>query len=108
MPRNRKSDFEFRQEASLSQQLAARDPVFEELSGTDEKTSEAIGVLHALEDNGLIDLKEPGMKLMMDLMNAMRKAHFATSEQTDTITKLGLQMGRMPDVVDIEEEDDVE
>lgn len=104
MVRQRKSDFEFRQEASLSQQLAAREPIYEQLAGTDPKISKKIARLTIFKKKGWIP--EETADLLLELLNEDRKAAFATSEQTDTITKLGLQMGRLPDIVDIDEDEE--
>jgi len=91
MPQSR-SKYEFYKEASLSQQLAHRDPIYKKLAGSDPKTSQSIGFFEVLGEHGIIDLKEPNWKLVLDLLNMRRKAFFATSEKVNEITKMGLQM----------------
>ena len=47
---------------------------------------------------GYINLEEKGMKLVMSLLNIRRQAMFATSEKTNEITKMGMQLPRSDDV----------
>jgi len=89
-----KSKYQFYQEASLSQKLAHRDPIYKKLAGSDPATSEAIGAFLMWGKHGLLDLEEPSMKLFMDMLDVRRKALFATSPHTNEITKMGLQMPR--------------
>jgi len=93
MSRSRSNDF-FRQGASLSQKLADQDNIYTKLAGSNPELSKAIGVLLVLGQHGILDLKDPNMKLMMDMLDVQRKAEFATSERTNEITKMGLQMPR--------------
>lgn len=93
MARSRGNDF-FRQGASLSQKLADQDKIFTKLSGSNPELSKAIGALLVLGKHGILDLKDPSMKLMMDILDVQRKAEFATSERTNEITKMGLMMPR--------------
>jgi hypothetical protein len=96
MPQTR-SKYEFQQDASLSQQLSAADPIYQKLAGADPKTSRTIGVLEILGEHKIINLKDPNIKLMMDLLNVRRKALFATSDKVNEITKMGLQMPKSED-----------
>ena len=84
----------FRQGASLSQQLAhtKEGKIYQKLAGSDPETSKAIGFFLIMSELGYIDLEQPSMKLMMGLLDVERKALFATSEKTNEITKMGLQM----------------
>lgn len=95
-----RSNFEFRQQASLSQQLAANDEIYQKLAGSDPETSMSIGFFLKLGELGYIDLKEPSMVLMMGLLDVKRKALFATSEKTNEISKMGMQMPRSEAVYD--------
>lgn len=96
MPQSR-SKYEFFQEASLSQQLAQRQPEYGEYAGADQNTSLMIARLNVLGKFGIIDLDEPNFKLIKALLNEKRKAAFATSEKTNEITKMGLQMPKGED-----------
>ena len=104
MPQNR-SKYEFWKESSLSQKLAYKIPIYQKLAGSDPETSMSIGFFEILGEHGLIDLKEPNMKLMMELLNVKRQALFATSEKVNEITKMGLQMPKAEDIIsDFDEE----
>jgi len=98
MPQNR-SKYEFWKESSLSQKLAYKIPIYQKLAGSDPETSMSIGFFAVLGEAGLIDLEEPGMELMMDLLNVKRQALFATSEKVNEITKMGLQMPKAEDII---------
>ena len=96
MPQS-KSKYQFYQEASLSQKLAHRDPIYKKLAGSDPTISESIGFFEVLGTHGIIDLKDPNWKLVLDLLDMTRKARFATSERVNEITKMGLQMPKAED-----------
>ena len=96
MPQPR-SKYEFYKEASLSQKLAFKDPIYAKLAGSDPETSQSIGFFEILGQHKIIDLEEPRWKLVMDLLNMRRKALFATSEKVNEITKMGLQMPKKED-----------
>lgn len=99
-----RSKYEFWKEASLSQQLADKDGDYIELAGSDPETSVAIQNLKVMGNFGIIDLNEPKFKLLLALLNGRRKALFATSPQTNEITKMGLQMPKAEDIY-VKEED---
>ena len=98
MPQSR-SKYEFWKEASLSQKLADKIPIYQKLAGSDPETSMSIGFLLTLGEHGILDLEDPSMKLMMDLLNVKRQAQFATSEKVNEITKMGMQMPKGKDVI---------
>jgi len=99
-----RSKYEFYQEASLSQKLAHRDPIYQRLAGTDRQLSESIGFFLTCGQFGYIDLDNPVWKFTLAILDIQRKAAFATSERTNEITKMGMQMPRGEDVVDFEDE----
>ena len=96
----RQSDFEFRQRASLSQQLAYKDKIYQKLAGSDPELSKTIGVLLVLCEKKILNKNNPYVKLAIAILDAERKAAFATSEKTDVVTKLGLQMAKRDMVYD--------
>jgi hypothetical protein len=51
-----------------------------------------------LGEHNMIDLKDPSIMLVLDLLDVTRKARFATSEKVNEITKMGLQMPKAEDV----------
>ena len=93
MPRSKSNDF-FRQGASLSQKLADQDNIYTKLAGSNPELSKSIGVLLVLCELKLLDENDESIKLVLALMDVQRKAEFATSEKTNEITKMGLQMPR--------------
>lgn len=101
-----RSKYEFWKEASLSQKLAHKIPIFQKLAGSDPKTSEAIGFFLKLGELGYIDLKKPSWVLLMGLLDVKRQALFATSERNNEITKMGMMMPKAEDIIsDFDEED---
>jgi len=89
----------YRQGANLGQQLGdqiklGKTKIYPQLAGSDPKTSKSIGVFLVLGELGYIDLESKGMKLVMSLLNIRRQALFATSEKTNEITKMGMQLPR--------------
>ena len=98
MPQNR-SKYEFIQEASLSQQLAAKIPLYQKLAGSDRELSDSIAVLTYI--NNPENLKRPGIDFVLGLLDVLRLSHFATSEQVNEITKMGLQMPKDTAIIDI-------
>ena len=96
MSQNR-SKYEFIQEASLSQQLAARVPLYQKLAGSDRELSDSIAVLSYLGDRGMMNKKD--LEFILGLLNVLRLSHFATSEKVNEITKMGLQMPRSDNIV---------
>lgn len=105
MTQNR-SRYEFYQESTMSQKLAAKIPRYQKLAGADRELSESIGILLVLCDKGLLNKEDPNIKLMLALLDVQRMAAFATSERTNEITKMGMQMPRGESIIEIDENDD--
>jgi hypothetical protein len=99
-----KSKYEFYQEASLSQQLSNQDEDFRDLAGCDLEISRSIAVLKVLGKRGVLDMNDSGVKLLMDLLDAQRKARFATSDTVHEITKMGLMMPKSVGDLDFDDE----
>jgi len=89
MPK-RSSDTEFRQQASLSQKVSFDIPILRKLSGSDQELSDSIGVLWYLGEKGLMDKKDT--EFILGLLDVLRLSHFATSERTNEITKMGFML----------------
>lgn len=106
MGKQSRSKYEFREQATLSQQLASVYPEFAEYAGTDPKLSMKIANLKTFIHFGYLDGKDPGVILLMHLLDEQRKAKFATSERVNEITKMGMQMPRVRDVVELEPDDE--
>lgn len=107
MSRSSRTKYQFFQEASLSQKLADKDPIFKEISGNDPETAKAIGYLIVLDELGLIDFQRnekqeitnPDWALVMGLLQINLKVSFACSEKTNEITKMGLRMPKAEDII---------
>ena len=98
MSRNQ-SKYQFYQEASLSSKLSHKDPIYSKLAGSDRELSNSIGFLLIMGQHKLIDLEEPSIKLMLDILDVQRKAAFATSDKTNEISKMGMQMPKGEDII---------
>ena len=83
---------EYRHQASLSQQLAKKDSIYMKLAGSNPELSKSIGVLLVLCEFEILNENDPNTKLLLALMDVLRKAEFATSEKTNEISKMGMQM----------------
>jgi hypothetical protein len=103
MPYTR-SKYEFHQEASLSQQLAKLHPEYAEYAGSDPKISKKIARLKAFVKLGYVTQEE--VTPLLIILDEDRKAAFATSERTNEITKMGLQMPKSREEFGKEDEDD--
>jgi len=93
----------FRQGANLGQQLGdqiklGKTKIYPLLAGSDPETSETIGFFLVMGELGYIDLDDPSIKFLMAWLNVKRQALFATSEKTNEITKMGMQLPRSDDV----------
>lgn len=91
MPK-KSSDFEFKQQTSLSQRVSFSIEKMKYLAGSDPNTSEAIANLLIWDEHKIINLKEPGLKLLFDMLNGRRLALFATSDKTNEISKMGFML----------------
>jgi len=97
------SKYQFYQEASLSQKLADKIPIYQKLAGTDRQLSDSIGVLEYLREKNVIDKNDPNIELFLGILNVLRMSAFATSEKVNEITKMGMQMPKREDIVGLEE-----
>lgn len=99
MSKRSRSSYQFFQEASLSQKLADKIPIYQKLAGSDPETSKAIGFLMVLGKHKKLDLKKPGISLMLDILDVTRQALFATSDKVNEISKMGMQMPKAEDII---------
>lgn len=102
------SKYEFREQSTLSQQLASVYPEFAEYAGADPQVSTSIANLNVFIKFGYLDGDDPGVKLLLAILNERRKALFATSERVNEISKMGMQMARTRNIVELEPDDDEE
>lgn len=96
-----KSKYGFYQEASLSQKLSFSFPEYVEYAGSDAETSLAIARIKVLVEFGFLPKpeKKNTTALILAILNEERKARFATSEKTNEITKMGLQMPKSENLI---------
>ena len=94
-----KSKYQFWQEASLSQKLAEKIPEYQEYAGSNPEISKAIANIKVLIKFKILNGSDPGVQLMLAFMNEQRKAEFATSPNTNEISKMGMQMPKGEDII---------
>lgn len=84
------SDYAFGKTASLSQTASADNPMLQKTVGSDPKISDSIAILTYITDEEKIKLmNENPTQWILGLLDVLRISHFATSEKTDIISKLG-------------------
>ena len=88
MPK-KSSDFEFRQQTSLSQRVGYHIPLIQKLSGSDPELSDSIAIIQVLKKLKLIDDE---LDFVLEILDALRLSHFATSDKTNEITKMGFML----------------
>ena len=97
---SKQSRYEFWKEASLSQKLADLQAMYPKLAGSDKELSDSIAILTYLTDPEKIKLMETDpMQWLLGLLDYLRMSAFATSDKTDILTKLGLQMPKAEDLI---------
>ena len=84
------SDYEFKQRSSLSQRVGFHIPEIQNLSGSDPEISDAIAVLTYIKEPN--NFKKSTIDFTIGLLNVLRLSHFATSDRTDVITKMGFML----------------
>lgn len=90
MPKGPMSDHNFARTASLAQKSAYEKPLLQKTVGSDPEISDSIVLLHMITDEKKITLlhNDP-LQWVIELLDGLRISHFATSEKTDIISKLG-------------------
>jgi hypothetical protein len=91
------------QQASLSQKASFKNPILQKLSGSDQELSDSIGILWYLGETGLMDKKDT--EFILGLLDVLRLSHFATSEKTNEISKLGFMMPKQDEDEDWSEDE---
>lgn len=92
MPK-RTSDFEFRQQTSLSQRVGFNIPIMQILAGSDPEISDSIASLTYISDpENTKLLAEAPLKWVIGLLNVLRLSRFATSDKTNEISKMGFML----------------
>ena len=93
MPRHNYDDWMKAKEVStLGQELADKFPSFTDYMGADVEIAKSIAVLNVLVDQGKIGAES--IKLVKALLVEQNRATFASSSDTDNLTKLSLGLGK--------------
>jgi len=98
MPTTQSKYFTY-QQASLSQKVSSNIPILQILAGSDREISDSIGIISYLGDTGVMNKDDT--KFVIGLLNVLRLSHFATSEKTNEISKLGFMLPKAPSEVDL-------
>ncbi|MHA2047411.1 MAG: hypothetical protein ACW99G_21710 [Candidatus Thorarchaeota archaeon] len=93
------------QQASLSQKVSFKIPIIQKLAGSDTEISDGIGLFEMLHKHKVIDLRKGNLPLFMDLLDVQRLSHFATSEKTNEISKLGFMLPKQDEDEDWSEDE---
>lgn len=97
---SKQSRYEFWKEASLAQKLADQYEEYTKLAGSDKELSDSIAVLTYLNNPKNMKLLETNsIGWLLGLLDILRMSAFATSEKTDILTKLGLQLPKAEDII---------
>jgi len=78
------------QQASLSQKVSFKNPIIRELVGSDQELGDSIALLTYINNPEKMKLLETDpIKWIIGLLDVLRLSHFANSEKTDILSKLG-------------------
>lgn len=92
MPKQRFNDYEeARERITLSQQIAADHPEFEEYSGADIELSQRIAKINVYIAHGILSKDDPDVKFLKEMWVERVKAILASSDKTDILSKLGFR-----------------
>jgi hypothetical protein len=86
----KRNNDDFRITASLSQKVSFDFKILIKLAGSDPDISDSIAVLTYIKEPE--NLKKSPIDFMLGLLDVLRLSHFATSEKTDIISKLGFML----------------
>lgn len=93
------SRYEFREQASLSQQASDKEARLKRYVGTDQAISDKLADLDTLVEEGLISEKDSRIKYMKRQLDNRRLARLATSERLNEITKLGFMLPKSDNII---------
>lgn len=93
MPKHNYDDWMKAKEIStLGQELADNHPAYKDYMGADVEIAKTIAVLNVLVEQGKISTES--VKLIKALLVEQNRATFASSADTDNLTKLSLGLGK--------------
>ena len=103
-----RSKYEFREQASLSQQASDKEARLKKYVGADRAISDKLADIDTLVEMGYMSEKDPRIKYMQRQLDNRRLARLATSERLNEITKLGFMLPKADNIIssfDDEEEE---
>jgi len=103
-----RSKYEFREQASLSQQASDKEARLKKYVGADRAISDKLADIDTLVEMGYMSEKDPRIKYMKRQLDNRRLARLATSERLNEITKLGFMLPKADNIIssfDDEEEE---
>lgn len=103
MTRGTPTKYHTYQQASLSQKVSFKTPILRKLAGSDQKISDSIAVISYLGDTGMMEKQDT--EFVLGLLDAIRLSHFATSKDTNEISKLGFMMPKEDEDEDWKEDE---
>lgn len=88
------------QQASLSQKVSFSTEILKHLVGTDKDISDSIAILiYVTNEEAQKTQKTNPIRWLIGLLDVLRLSHFATSEKTDILTKLGFFLPKAEDEI---------
>ena len=103
-----RSKYEFREQASLSQQASDKEARLKKYVGADRAISDKLADIDTLVEMGYMSEKDPRIKYMKRQLDNRRLARLATSDRLNEITKLGFMLPKADNIIssfDDEEEE---
>jgi len=94
-----RSKYEFREQASLSQQASDKEDRLKRYVGADTAISDKIADIDTLISEGLVSKNDPKIKYMQRYLDNRRLSRFATSERLNEISKLGFMLPKRDKVI---------
>jgi len=101
-----KNKYEFREQASLSQQASDKEARLKKYVGADQAISDKLADIDTLIEEGLISENDSRIKYMKRQLDNRRLARLATSERLNEITKLGFMLPKSDNIISSFDEED--
>jgi len=103
-----RSKYEFREQASLSQQASDKEVRLKKYVGADQAISDKLADIDTLIEEGLISENDSRIKYMKRQLDNRRLARLATSERLNEITKLGFMLPKADNIISSFDEEEEE
>lgn len=103
-----RSKYEFREQASLSQQASDKETRLRKYVGADQAISDKLADIDSWIEEGFISEKDPRIRYMKRRLDNRRLARLATSERLNEITKLGFMLPKADNIISSFDEEEEE